>query len=599
VYHAIVLVPVSVARRMLVLLVAALLCCATAAASAQSLSEARELVDARRFHAAVTELTELLQANSLPSVELARAYSLRGESQRQRNRFAEARADFQRALELDANLAGAAFGMGLAERYGWGGAPNPGRARDLLRQAADAGIAAAAMELANIYLSATPAQAGPGLAALQRAANLGLAEAMFNMGELHVAGLFVSADPIEAFRWHLQAAEAGHGGAMYRVSTAYRDGNGVSANPALAESWLQRSIEQGYGEALHFAGYRFASQGDLIRANRDYLRAAQAGLVRSQINLGVSYMTGNRGVQQDFRKAYYWYSRATGAGFADYYRGVLLEHGRGVEVDLPAAYAAYEAASATGLPQATAQVALLLDLGRGVTPNRERAAAYFAQFSGSESPEELNGVAWVLATHPAATVDHGRIARKLALRATTLTPDPSILDTLAAAHAASGEFSEAVSVQERAMRAVNDAALLAEFEAHLGRYRAGERWIDDVAVVESSAGTKPDFPEETVVFTGEVIGVTQGTPDNSGVCMDLDPGDSRWGVVVRVSRVEAGRLPQHLQDLAVFYLHSPTELLAQPNGNASFLAPPQGEQRFTLVTKQLDYELTLDAVSAR
>ena len=65
----------------------------------------------------------------------------------------------------------------------------------------------------------------------------------------------------------------------------------------------------------------------------------------------------------------------------------------------------------------------------------------------------LNETAWVLATNPNASIRNGAEAVELARRAVQLSDrrDPAILDTLAAACAEAGRFSEAVTTAEQAL----------------------------------------------------------------------------------------------------------------------------------------------------
>ena len=73
-----------------------------------------------------------------------------------------------------------------------------------------------------------------------------------------------------------------------------------------------------------------------------------------------------------------------------------------------------------------------------------------------DSPELLNNLAWLLATHPTDAVRNGGEAVRLAERACELTQRkaPMFLGTLAAAYAEAGRFGEAVKTgQEAAVRA--------------------------------------------------------------------------------------------------------------------------------------------------
>ncbi|HUF62787.1 MAG TPA: ASPIC/UnbV domain-containing protein [Verrucomicrobiales bacterium] len=94
----------------------------------------------------------------------------------------------------------------------------------------------------------------------------------------------------------------------------------------------------------------------------------------------------------------------------------------------------------------------------------------------------LNNLAWQLAAHPDLALRDGAEAVRLAERADGITAreDPSILDTLAAAHAEAGSFDRAVETAQRALemaRRRGDPALVESIaralEAHRARRRPG------------------------------------------------------------------------------------------------------------------------------
>lgn len=93
-----------------------------------------------------------------------------------------------------------------------------------------------------------------------------------------------------------------------------------------------------------------------------------------------------------------------------------------------------------------------------------------------ESAEALNNLAWALATNPDPTVRDGPEAVRLASAACQKTEHaiPSLIDTLAAAYAASGRFRDAVQTGERAIaaaRAAGDEALAQEIAARVALYK--------------------------------------------------------------------------------------------------------------------------------
>lgn len=68
----------------------------------------------------------------------------------------------------------------------------------------------------------------------------------------------------------------------------------------------------------------------------------------------------------------------------------------------------------------------------------------------------LQGLAWILATDPDPTVRNGTEAVHLALTAVKQGTNPSVWDTLAAAYAEVGQFSEALSASQKAINLAKD-----------------------------------------------------------------------------------------------------------------------------------------------
>jgi tetratricopeptide (TPR) repeat protein len=119
------------------------------------------------------------------------------------------------------------------------------------------------------------------------------------------------------------------------------------------------------------------------------------------------------------------------------------------------------------LEQAHAQLRqILLSLAKepdGLQRLREIAA------NAPDSPRMLDELAWLLATYPDSKSRDGVEAVRLAERACALTERriPALLDTLAAAYAEAGDFSQAISVGEEALKRAdssgdNDAVKLSE-----------------------------------------------------------------------------------------------------------------------------------------
>ena len=94
-----------------------------------------------------------------------------------------------------------------------------------------------------------------------------------------------------------------------------------------------------------------------------------------------------------------------------------------------------------------------------------------------DNHDSLNGLAWVLATAPEALVRDGSRAVRLAEKAISLQGTANNHDTLAAAYAEAGRFTDAVGTQERSLAMAraegSSAEELADFHDRLRLYRQG------------------------------------------------------------------------------------------------------------------------------
>jgi tetratricopeptide (TPR) repeat protein len=114
--------------------------------------------------------------------------------------------------------------------------------------------------------------------------------------------------------------------------------------------------------------------------------------------------------------------------------------------------------------------------------NAEALEAYRrALVSAPNDPRLLSRIAWLMATSPEDAVRDGRQALTLAERAVQITDgrDADSLDTLAAAYAEMGQYTDAGRTEERAIETAQSsgmAHMIPEMQIRLEMYRAGQRF---------------------------------------------------------------------------------------------------------------------------
>ncbi|MBN6065385.1 sel1 repeat family protein [Aggregatibacter actinomycetemcomitans] len=120
-------------------------------------------------------------------------------------------------------------------------------------------------------------------------------------------------------------AESGNSKAQGTLGYMYLKGEFVHVDHSKAEYWLKKSADSGElaqrSESQFNLGFLYEEKGDLEKAIKWYLLAAENNFINAQINLGILYE--EKGLISEAKK---WYKRASelNDGDAKYYLALLL-----------------------------------------------------------------------------------------------------------------------------------------------------------------------------------------------------------------------------------------------------------------------------------
>ena len=163
----------------------------------------------------------------------------------------------------------------------------------------------------------------------------------------------------------------------------------------------------------------------------------------------------------------------------DHLANILAKHGKFAQ-----AAEHYRAALAEPSPQIHYKLAKVLTMTGGL----DEALNHFrhALRTRPDWVAAMNGAAWILATHPSDKQRDAKQALRIAKEAATMThyEDAPLLNTLAAAYAAAGEFKRAVATARAAIAIAeqdDDTAVAEQIRHYLQWYERGEPYRQEPA----------------------------------------------------------------------------------------------------------------------
>ena len=396
-------------------------------------------------------------------------------------------------------------------------------ARPAIEKRAAEGDAFAESLLASMDAGATKGHAlrPATLAMLEHAAGAGLAPAQYVLGTYLTD---VAKDAPRGMRWIEAAARAEYTVAQRYLASAYEKGGTVTANAESARYWYAEAGRGGDVAAMRWMGryYRAqpASAETRFRAQGWLVSASIAGDADAALELADLIMEGGEGIEGGAKEAARLYRAVitdNGSADARFRLADLLVDGNGVDQDLAEARAllgknadAGDVRSRIRLGQllaggrygdaevehgvqmlrdvagtgnASAMIELGIALYYGAKPQRAAAIEWWERASAKDEHLATNDLAWALCTAPEPALRQPARGLELA-RGITAGDDVSMafLDTLAACHAAAGDFKAAEAVQQRALERAkahgSPAPTLDALNQRIALYRARTAYVE-------------------------------------------------------------------------------------------------------------------------
>ena len=167
------------------------------------------------------------------------------------------------------NLAQAHWNLGELYATGLPGVdPDPKKATQLCKRAANAGFAPASATLGALFARAKKHERAVRWWTL--AAEQGDLESLFNLGQAYRLGMGTVKDEVKAFELFLKAALAGVAAAQSRIGLAYATGEGAALDPIEACKWIELAAMRGdkAAAANRERARKFLSPAQLAEAQR-------------------------------------------------------------------------------------------------------------------------------------------------------------------------------------------------------------------------------------------------------------------------------------------------------------------------------------------
>lgn len=220
------------------------------------------------------------------------------------------------------------------------------------------------------------------------------------LGFFYDRGIGVKADSAAAVAWWRRGAAQGDGDSLNALAAAYENGQGVAADRGEALRLYRQAAERGSkqarerlaalqapkspppGQTEFDEGVRLYKAGQQAAAAKQFLRAAELGHPRAQLQIGYQYNYGE-GVPASAPQAVQWYAKAAAQGDATAQAnlGDMYEHGTGTREDWVEAARWYAKSAAQDNAGGLFRLGRAYQFGIGVPQNRKAAIEAFQKAS--------------------------------------------------------------------------------------------------------------------------------------------------------------------------------------------------------------------------
>lgn len=325
---------------------------------------------------------------------------------------------------------------------------------------------------------------------LVKAAEAGSASAQAQYGSSLIFGKDVSRDVTRGERLLFEAA---HGGSAW-AARYLADRSETAGRYSDAEAWLLAPAQAGDIDAIMELAHLYESErpgvsGKIDRALEIYRSLAQAGKEGANARRQLAQLAlDGRGMKKDPVQAREWLQADASKGdhASEAVLGVGYLNGSFGEADEAEGMRWLERALKAKEARAYIDYGAWLYFTKNTPESRVKGISLWAEGDAEGYTTATNNYAWALCTSPYPDIFDARHGSEIALRLGDLeTMEPGYLDTVAACHAANGEFKRAIELQTKAagqlaaleIEPIKSDAQPPGYQRRLALYTAGQRYV--------------------------------------------------------------------------------------------------------------------------